>query len=120
MHYPKPNPTNWDRAEAKKRIKAQFATMRAKGKKFAILSAFGCGAFNQPGDKVAQVYKEVIEEEKAGFAGGALIFAIISPYGPQNQHMFAQVLSPTGQPEKLEELAPITSTSSTSTTSCNC
>ncbi|CAD7950416.1 unnamed protein product [Amoebophrya sp. A120] len=104
-----PDPSEWQPEEAKQRIRAQFATLslKEKNKKFVILSAFGCGAFHHPADKVAQIYKEVIAEQGDAFNGGALIFAIL-PSGTKNHKLFAQVLTPDNKdPVALEQLEPL-------------
>ncbi|MDQ2996987.1 MAG: DUF2263 domain-containing protein, partial [Chloroflexota bacterium] len=43
---------------ARRRVAAQLDTLRAHGVRHAVLGAFGCGAFRNPADQVAQLYKE--------------------------------------------------------------
>jgi hypothetical protein len=54
--------------------------------------AFGCGAFRNPADRVARIYREEIELRTADFS--VVAFAIFSAgYGPGNYAPFAEAFS---------------------------
>ncbi|MFZ5949459.1 MAG: poly(ADP-ribose) glycohydrolase domain-containing protein [Candidatus Rifleibacteriota bacterium] len=78
----------FDPEEARKRIIAQLETLRQNQIKHAVLSAFGCGAFRNPADQVAVIYREEIASRQADFS--IIAFAIFSAgYGPDNFTPFA-------------------------------
>ena len=68
-----------DREELKRRIIAQFNSLEESNIEHAVLGAFGCGAFANPPETVAAVYREVISErmEAGTFQFKCLKFAII-------------------------------------------
>jgi hypothetical protein len=83
----------FDAAEARRRIAAQLDTLRAGGVRHAVLSAFGCGAFENPADVVATIYRDELAARRADFS--LIAFAIFAPgYGPDNYAVFASVLAP--------------------------
>ena len=47
----------FSRAETRKRVAAQLDTLIEQGVRHVVLSAFGCGAFRNPADEVASVYR---------------------------------------------------------------
>jgi uncharacterized protein (TIGR02452 family) len=48
-----------------------------------VLSAFGCGAFGQPAEDVANIYQDVLKRYDSDF--DVVVFAIFYPgYGPDN------------------------------------
>ena len=47
----------FSRAETRKRVAAQLDTLIEQGVRHVVLSAFGCGAFRNPADEVAAVYR---------------------------------------------------------------
>jgi uncharacterized protein (TIGR02452 family) len=60
--------------------------------KNVVLGAHGCGAFLNPPEKVAQIYKCVIEEFEDYFH--TIAFAIFNAgYGPDNYSIFKAVLT---------------------------
>ena len=61
--------------EARKRIVAQLDTLQAKNIRYAVLGAFGCGAFLNPPDIIATIYKEEIEKRIDDFT--LVVFAIL-------------------------------------------
>jgi len=63
--------------ECQRRIDAQFNTLISNGIKHVILSAFGCGVFGNPPDKVAQCYANAIKRIYQQF--NVIIFAIYTP-----------------------------------------
>lgn len=80
----------FDPVEARRRIAAQLDTLRQAGIRHAVLSAFGCGAFRNPAQRVAQIYRDEILARRAAFA--VIAFAIYRPgYGPDNYTPFAEV-----------------------------
>ncbi|KAL1503217.1 hypothetical protein AB1Y20_011273 [Prymnesium parvum] len=73
----------FDADDARRRVRAQFDTLHAAGVRHAVLSAFGCGAFGNPADQVAAIYKEELDRRHGQF--DKIIFAIFHPgYGPDN------------------------------------
>ncbi len=81
-------------SEARKRIAAQLDTLCDSGIRYAVLGAFGCGAFRNPGALVAQIYREELVTRREHFS--VVAFAIFSAgYGPGNYTPFADALSPT-------------------------
>lgn len=78
--------------EMRRRIAAQFATLRMNDVKHTVLSAFGCGAFHNPNREVARIYREEIDKCKDDFL--VIAFAIFAPgYGPDNYTPFAKVFA---------------------------
>ncbi len=76
--------------EARKRIIAQLDTLRANNIRYVVLGAFGCGAFLNPSDKVARLYKEEIIKRIDDFE--LIAFAVFSAgYGSENYAIFAKV-----------------------------
>jgi len=76
--------------ETRKRIAAQLDTLITAKIRYAVLSAFGCGAFKNPADKVARVYYDALKERRAHF--DVVVFAIFyAGYGPNNYDVFADV-----------------------------
>lgn len=75
--------------EARRRISAQLDTLRAHRIRHVVLSAFGCGAFRNPADRVARIYREEITIRMTDFS--VIAFAIFSAgYGPDNYTPFAE------------------------------
>ncbi|MFM2246867.1 MAG: hypothetical protein RL071_2941 [Pseudomonadota bacterium] len=70
----------FDAREARRRIVAQRDTLREAGVTHAVLSAFGCGAFLNPPEVVARLYREVFDEDEGGLQ--AVTFAILDSKGP--------------------------------------
>ena len=80
---------NFDEDEARRRIAAQLDTLVAAEQRYAVLSAFGCGAFQNPTRKVARLYREEIDRRRDDFA--LIAFAIFHPgYGLDNHLPFAE------------------------------
>lgn len=77
--------------EARRRIAAQFATLKDRGVRHVVFGAFGCGAFKNPADRVAEIYREEIRKHGENFQ--VIAFAIFhAGYGPNNFEPFAEVL----------------------------
>jgi hypothetical protein len=80
----------FDADETRRRISAQLETLRRHGLRHAVLGAFGCGAFRNPAERVAEIYKEEIERRRDDFS--IVAFAIFAPgYGPDNYQPFASM-----------------------------
>lgn len=82
----------FSKSETRRRIRAQLETLRDSRKRYVVLSAFGCGAFQNPAEKVAQAYAEEIP----AFSGdlSVIAFAIFNPgYGPDNYPVFSRHLN---------------------------
>jgi len=78
------------RADMRRRIVAQLETLMDAGIRHVILSAFGCGAFRNPADEVAVIYREEIEKRMSNF--DVVVFAIFyAGYGPNNFTPFQRV-----------------------------
>jgi hypothetical protein len=82
--------SSFNAEEARRRIAAQLDTLRARGVRHAVLSAFGCGAFQNPAPQVARIYKDEIDQRREDFS--VIAFAIFAPgYGPDNYAPFAKI-----------------------------
>jgi uncharacterized protein (TIGR02452 family) len=74
------------------RISAQLDTLIEQGIRHVVLGAFGCGAFQNPAESVAEIYREHISSRRAVFA--VIAFAIYNAgYGPDNFRPFSNVFS---------------------------
>ena len=84
--------TAYDPAELRKRIVAQLETCMAAGVKHVVLSAFGCGAFQNPAPIVAAVYKEEVLKRRADF--DVVAFAVFNAgyTGNDNFGVFRDIL----------------------------
>ncbi len=79
-------------AETRHRIIAQLDTLRITGIRHAVLGAFGCGAFENPPDEVAKIYKEEIDKRADDF--DLIAFAIFSSgSGRDNYTPFMKVFT---------------------------
>ena len=86
--------TAFDPREARRRIAAQLDTLVAHGVRHAVLGAFGCGAFCNPAEAVAAIYRAEIEARRPAFV--RIAFAVFAAgYGPGNFAPFARVLAGT-------------------------
>ena len=82
-----------DLGEMEKRVEAQFATLIATGIRYVVLSAFGCGAFENDPSEIAWVYKQAVERHRAAFA--VIAFAIFyAGHGEDNYKIFKAFLAP--------------------------
>jgi hypothetical protein len=80
---------DWEIRKMKYRINAQLETLRVHGVKHVILGAFGCGAFYNDPETIAELYKQAIEERKAYFE--VIVFAIILETPNTNFEKFKEV-----------------------------
>jgi hypothetical protein len=79
----------FDADEAARRVAAQLDTLIEHGVRHAVLSAFGCGAFLNPADQVARIYRQELLKRATQF--DVIAFAIFhAGYGPDNYTPFAQ------------------------------
>lgn len=81
----------FDPVEMRRRIDAQLDTLREARVAHAVLGAFGCGAFRNPADQVASLYRQAIEARRRDFR--VIAFAVFhAGYGPDNFTPFANAL----------------------------
>ena len=81
---------SYDDAELRKRIAAQLDTCMAAGVRHVVLSAFGCGAFQNPSPIVAAVYKQEVLKRKAHYE--VVSFSLFrAVYGPDNFGVFKDI-----------------------------
>ena len=74
-------------------VEAQLATLIANGIRHVVLSAFGCGAFENDPSDIAWVYKQAVERHRAAFA--VIAFAIFyAGHGEDNYKIFQAFLAP--------------------------
>lgn len=78
----------FDEALARRKIAAQLQTLINHGQRHVVLSAFGCGAFKNPPEVIARLYRE--ELTKCAQYFDVVAFAIYNPgYGPSgNEAIF--------------------------------
>jgi hypothetical protein len=82
--------------EARRRISAQFETLEAHGVRHVVFGAFGCGAFKNPADQVARIYRDEIHARSSEFR--VVAFAIFNAgYGPGNFLPFQEALRDLGR-----------------------
>ena len=78
----------FDAVRCEKSIRAQFKMIGLLKVKAAVLSAFGCGAFANPPDQVASIYKKVIDDVVQNKSCPKLkwvVFALINPNNPHGE-----------------------------------
>jgi hypothetical protein len=81
--------SDFDPDDTRRRVSAQLHTLREHGIRHVVLGAFGCGAFRNPADRVARVYREEIAKRTTDFS--VIAFAVFSAgYGPNNYTPFAE------------------------------
>jgi hypothetical protein len=82
----------FDLTEARRRIAAQFDTLEEKGVQHVVFGAFGCGAFMNPADQIAALYRDEISTRANRFR--VIAFAILDVgNGPDNFGPFQRVLA---------------------------
>ena len=87
----------FDAHDARRRIRAQVDTLKEAGVRHVVLGAFGCGAFRNPADKVAAIYRDELRSAAAAF--DVVAFAIFhAGYGPGNHAPFAQAFEDAQAP----------------------
>jgi uncharacterized protein (TIGR02452 family) len=70
------------------KIELMLAAAAANGCKALVLGAFGCGAYHNPPNDIASIFKEVLERKSASFS--KIVFAIIG--GGDNYSVFKRTL----------------------------
>jgi uncharacterized protein (TIGR02452 family) len=80
-----------DKEEMRARIKTLFRVIVWSGKKSLVLSALGCGAFRNPPEAVAQLFKEVLQEDEFCGRFQGIWFAILDRRGSRNFQAFGKV-----------------------------
>ncbi|MBP9721940.1 MAG: DUF2263 domain-containing protein [Gammaproteobacteria bacterium] len=79
----------FDSKLARRKIAAQLETLIAHGQRHVVLSAFGCGAFGNPPEQMAEIYREELAKRAEKF--DVVVFAIYYPgYGPNNFTHFSK------------------------------
>ena len=68
----------FDSKDCERRIRAQLYTLARRKIRHVVLSAFGCGAFRNPPDKVSDIYKKVIMSDFLTIFD-VIVFAIYDP-----------------------------------------
>ncbi len=82
--------TPFDIGEARRRITAQLDTLSDASVRYAVLGAIGCGAFLNPPEVIARLYKEEILKRIDDF--DLIAFAVFSAgYGSDNYAIFSKV-----------------------------
>jgi hypothetical protein len=77
-------------SNARQRIAAQLDTLIDHNVRHVVLGASGCGAFMNPAQRIAELYREEIEKRKQSFI--VIAFAIFGAgYGPDNLTPFQRV-----------------------------
>jgi len=86
----------FDARQARRRIALQLETLSEHGIRHAVLGAFGCGAFGNPAEAVAAIYRDEIAVRASSFR--AFDFAILEArHGVGQRHTlaaFARALMP--------------------------
>lgn len=92
---------HFDAEGMRKKIVAQLETLIKNNCRHVVLSAFGCGIYNNPADRVAKLYKDEIETRQAHF--DEIVFAIYyAGYGKDNAPAFEAAFAP--QPSETQTL----------------
>ena len=82
--------------EARRRIVAQFDTLKDHGVRHIVFGAFGCGAFKNPADRIAGIYRDEVLKRTGHFS--VIAFAIFhAGYGPKNFLPFQEALRDLGR-----------------------
>ena len=85
-----------DTATTIEKIRQVLACALLHGYKTVVLGAWGCGAYRNPPAHIARLFRQVLEEEGAGF--DAIVFAVL---GDGNPGVFAAVFA---DPDSTEDV----------------
>uniref|UniRef100_A0A6C0DXW6 USP domain-containing protein n=1 Tax=viral metagenome TaxID=1070528 RepID=A0A6C0DXW6_9ZZZZ len=89
-----------DITELRLRIRAQINTLKEANQKYAVLSAFGAGAFENDCSNVAMIYYDELLKEKQFFK--VIAFAIYyAGHGESNYQIFASVFARWPTPREI-------------------
>ena len=80
-----------DKEDMRHRIQSLFRVIVWSGKRNLILSALGCGAFRNPPEAVAKLFKEVLQEDEFCGRFQGVWFAILDRKGSRNFDAFKKV-----------------------------
>ena len=80
-----------DKEDMRNRIQSLFRVIVWSGKRNLILSALGCGAFKNPPEAVAKLFKEVLQEDEFCGRFQGVWFAILDRKGSRNFDAFKKV-----------------------------
>ena len=70
-----------------------LCALQHAGVRHVVLAAFGCGAFGNPGTRVAELYRAALLPRLAAREFDHVVFAIYhAGYGPGNFELFQPVL----------------------------
>ena len=73
----------FDAEKARRQIRAQLETLKRANVRHVVLGAFGCGAFRNPAERVAKIYREELTSYRTDL--DVVAFAIFNAgYGPDN------------------------------------
>jgi len=84
-----------DRMKAKEKIKSLLRVAATEGKKNLVLSALGCGAFRNPPQAVAHLFKEVLQDGEFRGRFQGVWFSVLDRRGSRNYDIFREVLDNT-------------------------
>ena len=73
----------------KERIRTIFRLAYQNGQRRLVLGAFGCGAFNNPPDHMANLFKEVLNEEEFVFIFRQIRFSILEDHNSSGENYSA-------------------------------
>lgn len=71
---------------AKEKIRAILRIGKAEGHDSLILSAFGCGAFANPPEHMAELFRDVFAEAEFQDSFWLVVFAIINDHNTMKEH----------------------------------
>ena len=75
-----------------RRVRAQFETLKRRGIRHVVLSAFGCGAFGNNPREVATMYRDALVEFADSLS--VVVFAIFfAGQGENNFAVFHEILA---------------------------
>lgn len=81
-----------DREDTREQIKTMLRVAALEGKGYLVLSAFGCGAFRNPPEAIAGLFREVLQDVEFVGRFEAIYFAIMDRKGTRNYEIFNNML----------------------------